>query len=245
MPFDELLKGARTRVGNFFDDQFDRLNQFGGRLQQAIPGNIVRPVPDTQRVMLREPQQSDTLRKLGSSLQKGTGQGEGKGEGEEQTKVANDKMTIKKELPDGRKVTISVDLPQQDQQQQPTPTPTIIPEFQGVRPDIQDAIRQEFPQDLQNQAINVAARESSLNPRTVQQEANPVIPELGRRSRDIGTFQLNEFWQRFLLEEYGLDPINNPDDLEALLDPVLNARIAADLVERSGGFSPFVGARGL
>ena len=156
--FDELLKGARTNVGNFFDNGFDRLNEYGGKLQRAMPGNIVRPIPDTQRVMLREPQPSSALQEMSNSVQKGGGGGSS----DSGSKVTKDKMTIKKSLPDGRQVTVNIDLPQDEQQQQQ--------QQQQQQPQQQ---QQQIPQGT-DQAMNYFQQKTPPG-----QETNQAFPVLG------------------------------------------------------------------
>ena len=171
--FDELLKGARTNVGNFFDNGFDRLNEYGGRLQRAMPGNIVRPIPDTQRVMLREPQPSSALQEMSNSVQKGGGGGSS----DSGSKVTKDKMTIKKSLPDGRQVTVNIDLPQ-DQQQQPNMQGT-----QEIPTDIQGSL-QQIPTDTRGSLQQIPSGTSQAMNYFQQktppgQETNQAFPVLG------------------------------------------------------------------
>ena len=115
-----------------------------------------------------------------------------------------------------------------------TPTPTIVPQFRQVRPKVQEEIRKTFKENP-NEAINVAAMESSLNPSLIQQEGNPYVPELGRKSRDIGLYQINEWWQRKNLKKAGYTP-------EDMFNLQKNLSFTKWLQQRQG-WQPWHGAR--
>lgn len=137
----------------------------------------------------------------------------------------------------GQATPTPTSAPQQQQYQQPSamPTPTVFPQFQNVNTQIQDLIRQYFPQDP-NRAINVASSESSLNPSLIQQERNPYIPELGRKSRDIGIFQINDWYQRNNLKKMGYTP-QDMLDLEKALK-------FASWLQSQQGWTPWYGSTG-
>lgn len=68
------------------------------------------------------------------------------------------------------------------------------------------------------QAFDIANHEGlNRDPGFIQKTLNDYIPELGRRSWDYGTFQVNDWWQRNNLAKYGytiddmLDPYKNID----------------------------------
>ncbi len=99
------------------------------------------------------------------------------------------------------------------QRYSPQPTPTIIPGFEGRNPEVQKKLYEAFKnvngRDAGNEAINVAIRESTLNPATIQQELNDVVTFPNgetRRSKDMGVLQINDYWQRDNLAKQGLTP---------------------------------------
>jgi len=113
--------------------------------------------------------------------------------------------------------------PPAPQQPIPQPTPTVIPEFQDVQPDIQNIIREYFP-DVYNEAINIAARESGLNPGAIGQNYNAEgVPS----SQDYGLFQINDRWQGPGVEKAGMT-------MEDMLDAIKNVQYARQLYEQQG-----------
>jgi hypothetical protein len=84
-------------------------------------------------------------------------------------------------------------------------------------------IREEWPDELEERAIQIARRESKLVPHVVG------IPN----GCCYGLFQIYYRWHKTWLPQVG---VNNPDQL---LDPRLNARAAYRLYQRNNGWGPW------
>jgi hypothetical protein len=112
------------------------------------------------------------------------------------------------------------------------PTPTILPDFVNVRPDMQSLISKYFPENS-NEAINVFAKESSLNPTKTNINDSPTIG----KTRDIGLTQTNEYWQAPLIKKMGFKPTD-------LYDPENSLKVAREIYNKSG-WKPWYGAKAL
>src|SRR3990167_3467866 len=107
----------------------------------------------------------------------------------------------------------------------PKPTPTIYPGFEKKNLEVQDTIRNKFKnvggKDVANEAINIAARESGLNPKLVHPNDDT------RKTTDYGLFQINDYWQRENLKKYGYT-------IEDMLDPEKATDFALKLYKAQG-----------
>ncbi len=108
----------------------------------------------------------------------------------------------------------------------PMPTPTLIP-WAPQNPYASLLERYFSPEEVNN-ASNVMFKESSFNPLTTNQ--NPV-------GTDWGLFQINDYYQRKNLAQFGLTP-------EDLLDPETAIKFASWLQSQQG-WNPWVGAESL
>ena len=88
---------------------------------------------------------------------------------------------------------------------------------------IEQIIRDVWPDDLEGQAIAIAKRESKLRPNVI---GTP-------NSCCYGLFQIYYRWHRVWLKKLG---VTKPAQL---LDPVTNARAALELYRRSAGWGPW------
>jgi LysM repeat protein len=89
--------------------------------------------------------------------------------------------------------------------------------------EVAQIIREEWPDDLEERAIQIARRESKLNPAVIG------IPN----NCCFGLFQIYHRWHKTWLPDVG---VNRP---EQLLDPRLNARAAYRLFQRNNGWGPW------
>ena len=91
--------------------------------------------------------------------------------------------------------------------------------------EVQDTIRNKFKnvggKDVANEAINIAARESGLNPKLVHPNDDT------RKTTDYGLFQINDYWQRENLKKYGFT-------IEDMLDPEKATDFALKLYKAQG-----------
>lgn len=225
-----ILDSIAEKIRSTFNQQptgSTNLLQPNGSFQE-YPLGARPPLPSS-------PVEDSRAESIGSQVQP-------KEEKKEGEMVTKDKMTIKKQLADGTMFTMTVDMPnKQEGTPTPTPTPTVIPEFQGVQPQLQDQIRNAFP-EFPNEMINLGARESSLNPEQVN-ENNPYVEAFGGVPRDLGLFQINEHWQGPLLKKLSVTP-------EELLDPEVNIQVARAIIDARikkglNPFQPWVAAEGL
>lgn len=248
MDFGDFLRGTPNRLGGFIDNRFSGIGDFfKNRVAPNMPGYIVSPMADQRQIQPQQQQPTPTQQQPERTTEKFLGM---KGKENKKEQGPKDKMTIKKDLGEQGTVTISMDLPQPQQEQQgqqpqqpqqPTPTPTVLPEFQGVQPELQNQIRGAFP-DFPNEMINIGAEESSLRPDAIN-EGNPFIEEFGGSPRDLGLFQINEFFQQPIMRELGVTA-------EDLLDPEVNIAVARAIVDSRkkrglNPFQPWVGAEKL
>jgi LysM repeat protein len=84
-------------------------------------------------------------------------------------------------------------------------------------------IREEWPDDLEERAIQIARRESKLNPRAIG------IPN----DCCYGLFQIYYRWHKSWLPSVGVE------NSSQLLDPRLNARAAFRMYQRNNGWGPW------
>ena len=89
--------------------------------------------------------------------------------------------------------------------------------------EVAQIIREEWPDDLEERAIQIAQRESKLNPTAIG------IPN----NCCYGLFQLYYRWHKNWLPNIG---VSSP---QQLLDPRLNARAAYRLYQRNNGWGPW------
>lgn len=223
-----ILGSIADKIRNSFQgESYTSLLQPDGTMRQFPIGTRPSPMPSSMV-------ENSRAESIGSQVEPKAEKKESAG--------TSDKMTIKKQLEDGSKVTINIDMPNKPQgTATPTPTPTVIPEFQNVQPQIQDQIRNAFP-EFPNEMINIGARESSLNPEQVNPN-NPYVEAFGGTPRDLGLFQINEHWQGPLLKKLGVTP-------EELLDPEVNIQVARAIIDARikkglNPFQPWVAAEGL
>jgi hypothetical protein len=234
------LRGVPSKIGNFLDERASGLGDFIQRIQESMPGNIVSPVPrpPDKRVIFAQPEVEPTqaMRGLEQSMKVAPQQDQA-GETTSQGKSGkqSNKTTIKQVSPDGTTVTITQDKPVE-----PTPTPTILPNFQGVQPQVQEGISNFFGANpLEgvniNDLINLGAGESSLDPSRINTNEGG--------SQDFGLYQINGKWQKQLLDELGVTE-------QDLLDPQINMQVTREIMRRRlekglNPFQPWVGADSL
>ena len=89
--------------------------------------------------------------------------------------------------------------------------------------EVEQIIREEWPDDLEERAIQIARRESKLNPVVIG------IPN----KCCYGLFQIYYRWHKTWLPNVGVN------SSEQLLDPRLNARAAYRLFQRNNGWGPW------
>ena len=103
---------------------------------------------------------------------------------------------------------------------------TTNPKTQGFRyssKEVIQIIREEWPDDLEERAIQIARRESKLNPRAIG------IPN----DCCYGLFQIYYRWHKSWLPSVGVE------NASQLLDPRLNARAAFRMYQRNNGWGPW------
>jgi len=89
--------------------------------------------------------------------------------------------------------------------------------------EVAQIIREEWPDDLEERAVQIARRESKLNPAVIG------IPN----NCCFGLFQIYYRWHKNWLPNVG---VSSP---QQLLDPRLNARAAYRLYQRNNGWGPW------
>jgi hypothetical protein len=89
--------------------------------------------------------------------------------------------------------------------------------------EIMQIIREEWPDELEERAIQIAGRESKLNPRAIG------IPN----GCCYGLFQIYYRWHKTWLPSVGVE------NTSQLLDPRLNARAAFHMYKRNNGWGPW------
>jgi LysM repeat protein len=103
---------------------------------------------------------------------------------------------------------------------------TIKPKPESVRyshKEVIQIIREEWPDELEERAIQIAWRESKFNPRAIG------IPN----DCCYGLFQIYYRWHKGWLPSVGVD------NASQLLDPRLNARAAYRMYQRNSGWGPW------
>jgi len=103
---------------------------------------------------------------------------------------------------------------------------TTKPKSESVRyspKEVIQIIREEWPDELEERAIQIARRESKLNPRAIG------IPN----DCCYGLFQIYYRWHKSWLPSVGVE------NASQLLDPRLNARAAFRMYQRNNGWGPW------
>jgi hypothetical protein len=102
-------------------------------------------------------------------------------------------------------------------------TPKVANRIKYSPPEVTQIIREEWPDELEERAIEIARRESKLNPYAVG------IPN----NCCYGLFQIYYRWHKTWLPNVGIT------SAEQLLDPRLNAKAAFRMYQRNSGWGPW------
>ena len=128
------------------------------------------------------------------------------------------KASMKTKILIGDDVCVSVANKQAADQPVADQPPAIKVATTSTRKEVEQIIRDIWPDDLEDRALAIAQRESNLKPHVIG----------GSAGCCYGLFQIFYFWHKDWLPNVGVT------SAKQLLDPKLNARAAYELYQRNG-----------